>query len=178
MNILKHFTVSSLTTVFIVSSSILVLQSPVHAGFWDNARRSIKKEVNNCVSGGCDPTRTNPKEVLRTTTGARAIGAATDRWLNRQIRINTAKANDLKNRLRQNINENFKCLEFPTMEGVCTELNQYHGLNMQIQRFSWKQFADLYPSNVQFARNCIDQKNIVFGKPSTLRCLPFSQYPE
>lgn len=83
-----------------------------------NAVDSIKKEGNNCIRGGCDPTRTNPRETIKTLTGARAVGAATNRWLNRQVRVQGAKVNSFKKRLIDEINNNAQCMELlPDMEG-------------------------------------------------------------
>jgi len=171
----------TLSFVPLVASTFFgyLLPAPSEAGFLNRVRNGIKKEVNNCVSGGCNPL-TSPKEIIRTTTGARAIGAATDRWYNRQVRINTAKANDAKNRLKQHLNDNLNCWEFPSMEGVCTEINNYHGLNLPIQRVSWQKFESLYNRDVtKFVRNCINQKNLVFGSQSSnFKCFQYSQFFE
>lgn len=171
----------TLSFVPFVASTFFVglLPSPSEAGFWSKARDSIKKEINNCVSGGCDPL-TSPKEVIKTTTGARAVGAATNRWYNRQVRINTAKANDVKNRFKKYLNDNLTCWEFPGMEGVCTEINNYNGLNFPIQRVSWQKFGSLYnPTVVKKARDCVSQKNLIFGSnPSNFQCFLYSQFFE
>jgi hypothetical protein len=171
----------TLSFVPFVASAFFVclLPSPSEANFLKGVGNSIKKEVNNCISGGCNPL-TSPKEIIRTTTGARAVGAATNRWYNRQVRINTAKANDAKNRLKKYLNGYLKCWEFPSMEGVCTEINNYHGLSLPIQRVSWQKFDSLYnPTVAKFARNCISQKNLVFGNaPSNFQCFPYSQFFE
>lgn len=85
-----------ITFALIVSSVVPLTQTSVQAGWVRNAVNSIKKEGNNCIRGGCDPTRTNPRETIRTLTGARAVGAATNRWLNRQVRVQGAKVNSFK----------------------------------------------------------------------------------
>ncbi|MBW4445445.1 MAG: hypothetical protein KME38_00835 [Spirirestis rafaelensis WJT71-NPBG6] len=88
-----------ITLSLIVSSIVSLTQTSVQAGWIRNTVNSIKKEGNNCIRGGCDPTRTTPRETLRTLTGERAIGAATNRWLNRQVRVQGAKVNSFKQRL-------------------------------------------------------------------------------
>ncbi|MBS3029758.1 MAG: hypothetical protein HCA25_22595 [Dolichospermum sp. DET50] len=179
MNPSKHRMMFGLTTAVLVSSSLTVLQFPARAGFWSNTVDSVRHELKNCVHGGCDPTQTNPREVLDTTSGVRAFGAATDRWMNRQVRIGTAQANELKNRLQQRINENSQCMELPSMEGVCTELNQYYGLNMPIERLSWEQIASRQTNaNVQFLSDCVNKKNLPFESTKELICLPYSNYTE
>ncbi len=180
MNPIKGRIISSLTTVVLVASSLTVVQSPAHAGFWSKARDSVRDELKNCVRGGCDPTRTNPREVLNTASGFRAIGAATNRWANRQVRIADAKANEIKIRARKYISNNSSCMEvLPDMQGVCTDLNNAYGLNMQIKTRTLRQIASEYISeDVKFIVNCSNQKNIPFVNSTTLSCFPLSSYTE
>ena len=180
MNFIKHHILSGFTATVLVSSALTAFQAPAHAGFWSKARDSVRDELKNCVRGGCDPTRTNPREVIKTGTGYRAIGAATDRWANSQIRISDAKANEVKIRFRKYISSNSSCMEIlPAMQGVCTDLNNAYGLNMQIKTRSLRQIASEYISeDIQFLVNCSNQKNIPFVNPTTLSCFPLSSFTE
>ena len=180
MNFVKYNVLSSFTAIALVLSALTAFPSPAHAGFWSKARDSVRDELKNCVRGGCDPTRTNPREVIKTGTGYRAIGAATNRWANRQIRIADAKANEVKIRFKEYISSNSSCMEIlPDMQGVCTDLNKAYGLDMQIKTRTLRQLASEYISeDVQFIENCSNQKNMLFVNPTILRCFPLSSYTE
>ena len=175
----RHTFIYIITCTLIVSSVATLTQTSVQAGWFKNTVNSIKKEVKNCTSGGCDPTRATPGGTIKTITGARAVGAATDRWLNRQVRVQGAKVNEFKQRFIDKINNNAECMELPGMEGVCSELNSFHGLNMRIKRISWEALIATNSSkDINYLRNCVNKPGIAFDSPESWSCVNMSNYTE
>lgn len=67
----------------------------------------------------------------------------------------------------------------PEMQGVCSELNSFHGLNMRIKQISWDALiANSGSGNVNFLRNCVNTPGIAFESPQSFSCVNLSNYTE
>ena len=91
-----------------------------------------------------------------------------------------AKADRLKQKLIDEINANAQCTEvLPAMQGVCSELNSFYGLNMEIKQISRESLiADYTSGTTNYLINCINTQGIVFERPETFSCLNLSNYSE
>jgi hypothetical protein len=179
-----------LTSIALVS--LVSLAPPVQADFLEDTFDSLRNEVDNCLSGGCDPTNevdnclsggcdpttVTPEDFIRTTTGARAVGAAFDRWLGRQVRIYSQEYEELKQSLRQYINENYTCMQvLPETAGLCENLNDLYGLNMPIRNYYWADLLNQYSvGDVEFLQQCVAEYGLPFDSPDTWGCLPIGEY--
>ncbi|MBD2428571.1 hypothetical protein [Phormidium sp. FACHB-1136] len=168
----------NIVPISIALLSLVSLAPPAQAGFWEETFDSIRNEVDNCLSGGCDPTTVTPEDVIRTTTGARAVGAAFDRWLGRQVRIYSQEYEELKQSLRQYINENYTCMQvLPETAGLCENLNDLYGLNMPIRNYYWTDLLNQYSvGDVEFLQQCVAEYGLPFDNPDTWGCLPIGEY--
>ncbi len=184
----------NIALISITLFSLGSLALPAQAGFWEDTLDSIGNEVDSCLSGGCDPTNeidsclsggcdpttATPEDIIRTTTGARAVGAAFNRWFGRQVNIYSQEYEELKQSLRQHINENATCMQvLPETAGLCENLNDLYGLNMPIRNYYWADLLGQYSvEDVEFLQQCVADYGLPFDSPDTWGCLPIGEYLE
>jgi hypothetical protein len=64
------------------------------------------------------------------------------------------------------------------MEGVCSELNSFHGLNMRIKQISWDTIIANYGGNIDYLRNCVNTPGIPFDRSQSFSCVNLSNYTQ
>lgn len=135
-------------------------------------REGLYQEVYNCSMGsGCDLRKTNPYEMLKTVSGARAYSAAMQRWTDRQGRNIEAQYEDKLQQLRSYISRGYKCLEFVEFEGWCETMNSLLKLNMEWERYGRPTFSSMHSrENVEFIASCLERGMIPLEGTREFRC--------